>query len=66
MVKIPASCRKHQYEFYVLDHAQEIDALILSGSGTVDGLARMARSAPAGSNTLRSSGASPADHEQAA
>ena len=37
---------------YVLDHSREIDALILSGSGALDGLARLATSAPAGSNVL--------------
>jgi len=37
---------------YVLDHSREIDGLILSGSGALDGLARQASSAPAGSNIL--------------
>jgi len=37
---------------YVLDHSREIDALILSGSGALDGLARLATSAPAKSNVL--------------
>ena len=37
---------------YVLDHSREIDGLILSGSGALDGLARLATSAPAGSNDL--------------
>jgi len=37
---------------YVLDHSREIDALILSGSGALDGLARLATSAPEGSNVL--------------
>ena len=37
---------------YVLDHSREIDALILSGSGALDGLARLAISAPAKSNVL--------------
>jgi alpha-beta hydrolase superfamily lysophospholipase len=37
---------------YVLDHNREIDALILSGSGALDGLARLATSAPAKSNVL--------------
>jgi len=36
----------------VLDHSREIDALILSGSGALDGLARLATSAPEGSNVL--------------
>jgi alpha-beta hydrolase superfamily lysophospholipase len=33
---------------YVLDHSREIDGLILSGSGALDGLARLASAAPAG------------------
>src|SRR5262245_48958397 len=37
---------------YVLDHSREIDGLILSGSGTLDGLAHLASSAPAGKNIL--------------
>lgn len=37
---------------YVLDHSREIDGLILSGSGALDGLARVARSAPVGTNIL--------------
>jgi alpha-beta hydrolase superfamily lysophospholipase len=37
---------------YVLDHSREIDGLILSGSGALDGLARLASSAPAGKNIL--------------
>ena len=37
---------------YVLDHSREIDALILSGSGALDGLARLAASVPAGSKVL--------------
>lgn len=37
---------------YVLDYSQEIDGLVLSGSGALDGLARQASSAPAGSNVL--------------
>jgi len=37
---------------YVLDHSREIDALVLSGSGGLDGLARAASSAPEGSNIL--------------
>ena len=37
---------------YVLDHSRDIDGLILSGSGALDGLARLARSAPAASNVL--------------
>jgi len=37
---------------YVLDRSSEINGLILSGSGALDGLARVANSAPAGSNIL--------------
>lgn len=37
---------------YVLDNSREIDGLILSGSGALDGLARLASSAPAGENPL--------------
>ena len=37
---------------YVLDHSDEIDGLILSGSGALDGLAQLASSAPAGTNML--------------
>ena len=37
---------------YVLDHSREIDGLILSGSGALDGLARLASAAPAGTNIL--------------
>jgi len=37
---------------YVLDHSREVDALILSGSGALDGVARLASSAPAGTNFL--------------
>jgi alpha-beta hydrolase superfamily lysophospholipase len=40
---------------YVLDHSEEIDGLILSGSGALDGLARLASSAPAGKNILNAS-----------
>ena len=39
---------------YVLDHSREIDGLILSGSGALDELARLAASAPPGSNILNS------------
>jgi alpha-beta hydrolase superfamily lysophospholipase len=35
---------------YVLDRSEEIDGLILSGSGTLDGLARLASSTPSGKN----------------
>ena len=37
---------------YVLDHGQEIDGLILSGSGALDRLARLSSSEPAGKNIL--------------
>src|SRR5215475_9458582 len=37
---------------YVLDHSHDIDGLILSGSGALDGLARLARLAPIGTNIL--------------
>jgi alpha-beta hydrolase superfamily lysophospholipase len=37
---------------YVLDHSRDIDGLILSGSGALDGLAHIASAAPAGSNIL--------------
>jgi alpha-beta hydrolase superfamily lysophospholipase len=37
---------------YVLDRSREIDGLILSGSGALDGLASLASSAPAGKNIL--------------
>ena len=37
---------------YVLEHSREIDGLILSGSGALDELERVARSAPPGKNIL--------------
>ena len=37
---------------YVLDHSREIDGLILSGSGALDGLAHLAGLAAAGTNIL--------------
>jgi alpha-beta hydrolase superfamily lysophospholipase len=37
---------------YVLDHSQDIDGLILSGSGALDGLVRLASAAPPGQNLL--------------
>ena len=37
---------------YVLDRSRELDALILSGSGALDGLARLATSSPSGTNVL--------------
>lgn len=39
---------------YALDRSGQINGLILSGSGALDGLARLANSAPAGSNILNS------------
>src|SRR6266542_5557439 len=33
---------------FILDHSHSIDGLVLSGSGTLDGLARLAQSVPAG------------------
>ena len=39
---------------YVLDRSSEINGLILSGSGALDGLARLADSAPSASNILNS------------
>jgi len=40
---------------FALEHSDEIDGLILSGSGALDGLARLMNSAPAGSNVLNAS-----------
>jgi alpha-beta hydrolase superfamily lysophospholipase len=40
---------------YALDHSEEIDGLILSGSGALDGLARIATAAPARTNVLNAS-----------
>lgn len=37
---------------YVLDHSQEIDGLVLSGSGALDGLARLVSTTPAGTSFL--------------
>ena len=37
---------------YALDHSREIDGLVLSGSGALDGLARLVASAPPGVNLL--------------
>jgi len=36
----------------IVDHSHQIDGVILSGSGALDGLARIARQAPVGSNIL--------------
>jgi len=40
---------------YVLDQSREIDGLILSGSGALDGLAQLVTAAAAGSNVLNAS-----------
>jgi alpha-beta hydrolase superfamily lysophospholipase len=37
---------------FAMDHSREIDGLILSGSGALDGLAKVAASAPRGANIL--------------
>ena len=37
---------------FVLDHSTDIDALVLSGTGALDGLAHLASSAPSGKNIL--------------
>lgn len=37
---------------YVLDHSRQIDGLVLSGSGALDGLAHLVSSAPPGKNIL--------------
>ena len=37
---------------YVLDHSREIDGLILSGSGALDGLAHLSKSAEPGKNIM--------------
>jgi alpha-beta hydrolase superfamily lysophospholipase len=39
-------------QLYTLDHSRGIDGLILSGSGALDGLARLANSVPPGTNIL--------------
>jgi len=38
---------------FVLDHGHSIDGLVLSGSGTLDGLARLAESLPAGEGLMK-------------
>jgi alpha-beta hydrolase superfamily lysophospholipase len=38
---------------FVLDHGHSIDGLVLSGSGTLDGLARLAQSVPAGEDPMK-------------
>ena len=40
---------------YVLDHSNLVDGLVLSGSGALDGLARLARAAKPGENFLNAS-----------
>jgi alpha-beta hydrolase superfamily lysophospholipase len=40
---------------YVLDHSRELDGLVLSGSGSLDGIASLASSAPLGTNLLNAS-----------
>ena len=37
---------------YILDHSDFVDGLVLSGSGALDGLVRLANSAPPGDNIL--------------
>lgn len=38
---------------FILDHGHSIEGLVLSGSGTLDGLARLAQSAPAGEDPMK-------------
>lgn len=38
---------------FILDHSHSISGLVLSGSGTLDGLARLAQRAPAGEDPLK-------------
>src|SRR5437879_11088751 len=38
---------------FILDHSHSIDGLVLSGSGTLDGLARLAESVPAGEDPMK-------------
>ncbi|HEY2713033.1 MAG TPA: alpha/beta hydrolase [Chthoniobacterales bacterium] len=38
---------------FVLDHSHSIDGLVLSGSGTLDGLARLAQSLPPGQDPMK-------------
>lgn len=42
-------------QHYVLDHSNLVDGLVLSGSGALDGLARLAKSAKPGENFLNAS-----------
>ncbi|OKO76024.1 alpha/beta fold hydrolase [Bradyrhizobium sp. AS23.2] len=39
-------------QLYVIDHSHQVDGLILSGSGALDGLARLAKAVPPGINLL--------------
>jgi alpha-beta hydrolase superfamily lysophospholipase len=39
-------------QHYILDHSRLLDGLVLSGSGALDGFARLAESAPPGANFL--------------
>src|SRR4030095_13645781 len=39
---------------FILDHSHSISGLVLSGSGALDGLARLAQTAPAGGDPLKS------------
>ena len=47
------SLRSFAAQQFVLDHGHSIDGLGPSGSGTLDGLARLAQSAPAGEDPMR-------------
>src|SRR6267154_2629173 len=38
---------------FILDHGHSIDGLVLSGSGTLDGLARLVQSVPAGEDPMK-------------
>src|SRR5947208_17100214 len=40
-------------QHFILDHGHSIDGLALSGSGTLDGLARFAQSVPAGKDPMK-------------
>jgi alpha-beta hydrolase superfamily lysophospholipase len=45
---------------YVLDHSYSIDGLALSGSGALDGLVRLAKSAPPGTDNILNAAFAPA------
>ena len=45
---------------YVLDHSYSIDGLALSGSGALDGLVRLAKSAPTGEDNILNAAFAPA------